>query len=163
MFAAIEYVTKPSDFATGLLVTGVGFALIAAVCVMAASFQRNIKAGIDRSFTKAAVLIAYVGAAFVVVGTIQSLGKTDAVVTGVALANLGLAVLAIIAALHARLIFRRDVRCQKDTCCQRVEREQHDDKSADEPLGVRVEAQPCPHVATHEKRIDDGQHPEAPA
>jgi hypothetical protein len=59
MFAAIEYVTKPSDFATGLLVTGAGFALIAAVCVMAASFQRNIKAGIDRSFTKAAVLIAY--------------------------------------------------------------------------------------------------------
>ena len=155
MLGAIEYVTKPSDFATGLLVTGVGCALIAAVCVMAASFQRNIKAGIDGNFTKAAVLVAYVGAALVVVGTIQSLGKTDAVVTGVALANLGLAVLAIVAALHAQLVFRRDVRCQKNTCCYCVRREHQKEEGSKNPQPV-AEVKQSPHVATHKKRVDDG-------
>jgi hypothetical protein len=164
VFAAIEYVAKPSDFATGLLVTGVGFALIAAVSVMAATFQRNIKAGINGDFTKAAVLVAYVGAALVVVGTIRSLGKTDTFVTDVALANLGLAILVIISALHAQRIFRRDVRCQKDACCCCVQREQHGGKNADDPCdSVGGEVKRRPHAPAVQEGVDDGQHPETPA
>jgi hypothetical protein len=163
VFAAIEYVTKPSDLATGFLVTGVGVALIAAVCVMAASFQRNIKAGIDGNFTRVAVSAAYVGAALVVVGTIQSLGKTDTTVTVVALTNLGVAVLAIAVALWAQLVFRRDVRCQKDACCCCVQREQRGGKNAAEPRDlVRSELKRCPHAPAVQEDVDDRQHPEAP-
>jgi hypothetical protein len=147
-------VTKPSDFATGLLVTGVGFALIAAMCLMAASFQRNVKAGIDADFTRFAIVVAYLGAALVVVGTILSLGKTDATVTIVAVANLCLAVFAVIVALYAQLVFRRDVRSHKDTCCQCVGREQGSEDDT-------AEVMPCPHVAAEKQHIDDRQRPEA--
>ncbi len=131
---------------------------------MAASFQRNIKAGIDGGFTRVAVLAAYVGAALVVVGTIQSLGKTDTPVTVVALTNLGAAVLAIGVALWAQLVFRRDVRCQKDACCCCVQREQRGDKNADEPRDPGgSELKRCPHAPAVQEGVDDGQHPETPA
>ncbi len=154
MFATVEYVTKPSDFATELLVTGVGFALIAAVCLMAANFQRNIKAGIDADFTGVAVVVAYLGAALVVVGTILSLGKTDASVSIVAVANLAVAILAIIAALHAQRFLRRDVRCHKDTCCCRIGHKQDSEDDTDDPRPVG-KVSPCPHVAAQEKGVDD--------
>jgi hypothetical protein len=159
VFATVEYITKPSNLATEILVTGVGLALIAAVCLMAASFQRNIKTGIDADFTKVAVVVAYLGATLVVVGTILSLGKTDEAVAIVAGANLAFAVLAIIAALHAQRFLRRDVRCHKDTCCYRVGHKQDSEDDTNGPQPV-AEVKQCPHVAAQEKRVDDGQRSE---
>lgn len=173
MVAAIQYVTKPSDFATEMLVTGVGLALIAAVCSMAAGFQRNIKAGIDAKFTGVGLLSAYTGAIFVVVGTIESLGKTDVAVTVVACTNLALAVLAVITALKARLLrrlflkirlfYRRDIRSSKDARCVCVRDEEEIKDRASNASQPVAKVKDCPRVAAQENGVDDGQQGVEPA
>jgi hypothetical protein len=116
-------------------------------------------AGIDADFTKVGLSFAYLGATLIVIGTIQSLGKTDEAVAIVAGANLAFAVLAVIAALHAQRFLRRDVRCHKDTCCCRVGHKQDSEDDTNGPQPV-AEVKQCPHVAAQEKGVDDGQRPE---
>jgi MFS family permease len=95
MLAAAQPLTKPPDGVAVLLIVGEELALIAAVTLMAANFQRNARLKV--SFNSVAFSAGVVGATFIAIGTIESLGVLDGFVSAFALCGLVSALLAIAA------------------------------------------------------------------
>jgi hypothetical protein len=116
MLATIQPVARPSAAVASILIAGEGLSLVAAYLFMAASFKRNVDAGLDNLFTRLALVVAAVSVSAVVVGTIETIEVKDLAITIVLLGIIVLVVLTLVGSLSLARIPCVKVKSQAEAC-----------------------------------------------
>ncbi len=104
--------TVQSATVASILLGGAGLALIAAYLFMAANFERN-KDGLDKPFTRLALVAGALSASALVVGTVETIEVKDLAVTIVMLGIVALVILTVVAGLCLARIPRFKVKSQE--------------------------------------------------